>query len=103
MVGKEIRILRARETTFSSGARDRRLFTLPSSRMFMAAAVCPFLSLSLLPPSLSLSLSHNVCFFGQFCDIAKVAMLQEDLARSGYKLNMKSNILKTSFYIFWLT
>jgi hypothetical protein len=72
MVGKEIRILRARETTFSLNlvhAIDDYLH-YPAAWCSWAAAVCPFLS-----PSLSLSLSLSGFFLGQFCDIAKVAMM----------------------------
>jgi len=66
------------------------------------------LSLSL---SLSRQNSHTVffLFFGQFCDIAKLVMIpQEDLAKFGYKLKYKTNILKiyvssiNIFEYFWL-
>jgi hypothetical protein len=59
----------------------------------MAAAVCPFLSLSL---SLTVFFVGSILWYSQSGDDDP----QEDLARSGYKLNMKSNIFKTSFYIF---
>jgi hypothetical protein len=40
-------------------------------------------------------------FFGQFYDVAKVVILQEDLANFGYKLNMKVKVFKhPSIYIF---
>jgi hypothetical protein len=36
----------------------------------------------------------------RFCDVAKVAMIEkEDLARSGYKINMRVIFKKNPFYI----
>jgi hypothetical protein len=45
-----------------------------------------------------------LCFLGQFCDVAKVVIIHpsSDLAKFGYKLNMKVHYIKkeTVFYIF---
>ncbi len=41
-----------------------------------------------------------IYFFGRFCDVAKSGDdQQEDLARIGYKKNMKAKFSKTLFYI----
>ncbi len=38
---------------------------------------------------------NNILFWGQFCDVAKSGNdLDEDVAKLGYKLNLKIEILK---------
>jgi hypothetical protein len=44
----------------------------------------------------------SMLFFGQFCDVAKVAIIhKKDVAKFGYNLNNETKtIYQTSFYIF---
>jgi hypothetical protein len=44
-----------------------------------------------------------IVFFGRFCDVAKSGDdQQEDLARIGYKKNMKAKLSKNNVLYFWL-
>jgi hypothetical protein len=50
--------------------------------------------------SLKRAILTVIYFFGRFCDVAKSGDdQQEDLARIGYKKNMKAKFSKTLFYI----